>query len=136
MFNLTANPANDRYLTADLGGDTTNVKLLVCPDYVAGTHYVMIDHKSAMKLANPKKPGKWIQELRQALRAHNGASSLWSTTPEHGKGALVTAWKTEEAINYLDLANVIRAIEDRAPADCKANAAILRGLKREVLKSF
>lgn len=58
MFGLTVNPANDRYLTADLGGDTTNVKLLVCPDYVAGTHYVMIDHKSAMKLANPKNPGK------------------------------------------------------------------------------
>lgn len=92
MFNLTANPANDRYLTADLGGDTTNVKLLVCPDYV------MIDHKSAMKLANPKKPGKWIQELRQGLRQHNGAAQLWSTTPEPDKGALVTAWKTEHRI--------------------------------------
>ena len=136
MFNLTVNPANDRYLTADLGGDTTNVKLLVCPDYVAGTHYVMIDHKSAMKLANPKKPGKWIQELRKALRAHSSAAQLWSTTPEYGKGALVTAWKTEEAINYLDLDNVIRAIEDRAPASHKPNAATLRDLKREVLKGF
>lgn len=136
MFNLTANPANNRYLTADLGGDTTNVKLLVCPDYVAGTHYVMIDHKSAMKLANPKKPGKWIQELRKALRAHNGAAQLWSTTPEHGKGALVTAWKTEDAINYLGLDNVIRAIEDRAPDSHKANATILRDIKREVLKNF
>lgn len=136
MFNLTANPANDRYLTADLGGDTNNVKLLVCPDYVAGTHYVMIDHKSAMKLANPKNPSKWIQELRQALRAHNGCAQLWSTTPEPGKGALVTAWKTEGAVNYLDLDNVILAIEDRAPAAYKANAAILRDLKREVLKGF
>ena len=136
MFNLTANPANDRYLTADLGGDTTNVKLLVCPDYVAGTHYVMIDHKSAMKLANPKNPGKWIQELRKALRAHSGAAQLWSTTPTAGKGALVTIWKTEGAINYLDLDNVIRAIEDRAPASHKPNAAILRDLEREVLKNF
>lgn len=117
MFNLTANPANDRYLTADLGGDT-------------------IDHKSAMKLANPKKPGKWIQELRKALRTHPGAANLWSTTPTHVKGALVTAWKTEGAVNYLDLANVIRAIEDRAPAAYKSNAAILRDLKREVLKNF
>lgn len=136
MFGLTVNPANKQYITADLGGDTTNVKLLVCPDYIAGTHYVMIDHKSAMKLARPKNPGKWIQELRKALRGHNSASSLWSTTPEHGKGALVTAWKTEEAINYLDLDNVIRAIEDRAPDSHKANAAILRNLKREVLKNF
>lgn len=136
MFNLTTNPANDRYLTADLGGDTTNVKLLVCPDYVAGTHYVMIDHKSAMKLANPKRPGKWIQELRQALRAHNGAASLWRTTPEPGKGALVTAWKTEGAVNYLDLDNVILAIEDRAATAYKPNAGILRDLKREVLKGF
>ena len=76
MFGLTVNPANTQYLTADLGSDTTNVKLLVCPDYVAGNHYVMIDHKSAMKLANPKNPGK---------------------------GALVTAWKTEGAVNYLTL---------------------------------
>ncbi len=136
MFNLTANPANNRYITADLGGDTTNVKLLACPDHVAGTHYVMIDHKSAMKLANPKRPGKWIQELRQALRAHNGAASLWSTTPEPGKGALVTAWKTEGAFNYLDLDNVILAIEDRAPDSHKANAAILCDLKHEVLKDF
>lgn len=136
MFSITANPANNRYLTADLGGDTTNVKLLICPDYAAGTHYVMIDHKSAMKLAHPKNPGKWIQELRQALRAHNGAAQLWSTTPEHGKGALVTAWKTEGAVNYLDLDNVIRAIEDRAAVAYKPNAAILRDLKREVLKGF
>ena len=107
MFGITRNHANEKYITADLGGDTTNVKLLVQPDYMAGNHYVMIDHKSAMKLAHPKNPGKWIQELRRALRAHNGASSLWSTTPEHGKGALVTAWKTEGAINYLDLDNVI-----------------------------
>lgn len=136
MFGITSNPANSQYLTADLGGDTTNVKLLVCPDYVPGTHYVMIDNKSAMKLANPKKPGKWIQELRKALRAHSGAAQLWSTTPEPGKGALVTAWKTEGAVNYLDLANVIRAIEDRAPDSHKDNAAILRDLKREVLKNF
>lgn len=136
MFGLTVNPANAQYLTADLGSDTTNVKLLVCPDYVAGNHYVMIDHKSAMKLANPKNPGKWIQELRKGLRQHNGASSLWSTTPEPGKGALVTAWKTEGAVNYLDLDNVIRAIEDRAPAAYKPNAGILRDLKREVLKNF
>lgn len=81
MFGITANPANAQYLTADLGGDTTNVKLMVCPDYVAGTHYVMIDHKTAMKLANPKRPGKWIQELRQGLRQHNGVAQLWSTTP-------------------------------------------------------
>lgn len=96
----------------------------------------MIDHKSAMKLASPKKPGKWIQELRQGLRQHNGAAQLWSTTPEPGKGALVTAWKTEGAVNYLDLDNVIRAIEDRAPDSHKANAAILRDLEREVLKNF
>lgn len=31
MFGITANPANAQYLTADLGGDTTNVKLMVCP---------------------------------------------------------------------------------------------------------
>lgn len=136
MFGITANPANAQYLTADLGGDTTNVKLMVHPDYVAGTHYVMIDHKTAMKLANPKRPGKWIQELRQGLRQHNGAAQLWSTTPEPGKGALVTAWKTEGAINYLDLANVIRAIEDRAPAAYKPNAGILRDLEREVLEGF
>lgn len=136
MFELIINSANPYYLTADLGGDTTNVKLLVQPDYIAGTHYVMIDHKSAMKLAHPKKPGKWIQELRKALRAHSGAAQLWSTTPEYGKGALVTAWKTEGAVNYLDLDNVIRAIEDRAPASHKPNAAILRDLKREVLKNF
>lgn len=136
MFNLTANPANDRYLTADLGSDTTAVKLLVQPSYIAGTRYVMIDHRSAMKLANPKNPGKWIRELRRGLRQHNGAAHLWSTTPEPGKGALVTAWKTDGAINYLDLDNVIRAIEDRAPAAYKANAAILRDLKREVLKDF
>lgn len=136
MFDITANPTNERYLTADLGGDTTNVKLLVCPDYVAGTHYVMIDHKSAMKLANPKRPGKWIQELRQALRAHNGCAQLWSTTPEPGKGALVTAWKTEGAVNYLDIDNVILAIEDRAATAYKPNAAILRDLKCEVLKGF
>lgn len=136
MFGITANPANAQYLTADLGGDTTNVKLMVCPDYVAGTHYVMIDHKTAMKLANPKRPGKWIQELRQGLRQHNGAAQLWSTTPEPGKGALVTAWKTEGAINYLDLANVIRAIEDRAATAYKPNAGILRNLEREVLKNF
>lgn len=136
MFGITSNPANSQYLTADLGCDTTNVKLLICPDYVAGTHYVMIDHKSAMKLANPKNPGKWIQELRKALRAHNGAAQLWSATPEPGKGALVTAWKTEGAVNYLDLDNVIRAIEDRAPDSHKANAAILRDLEREVLKGF
>lgn len=136
MFSLTVNPANAQYLTADLGSDMTNVKLHVCPDYMAGNHYVMIDHKSAMKLANPKNPGKWIQELRKGLRQHNGASSLWSTTPEPSKGALVTAWKTEGAVNYLDLDNVIRAIEDRAPAAYKANAGILRDLKREVLKGF
>lgn len=136
MFNLTANHANNRYLTADLGGDTTNVKLLVRPGYIAGTRYVMIDHKSAMKLANPRNPGKWIQELRKGLLRYNGAAHLWSTTPEPGKGALVTAWKTEGAINYLDLANVIRAIEDRAPAAYKSNAAILRDLEREVLKGF
>lgn len=136
MFGITANPANAQYLTADLGGDTANVKLMVCPRLRGGTHYVMIDHKTAMKLANPKRPGKWIQELRQGLRQHNGAAQLWSTTPEPGKGALVTAWKTEGAINYLDLANVIRAIEDRAPDSHKANAAILRDLEREVLKNF
>ena len=136
MFGLTVNPSNEQYITADLGGDTTAVKLLVQPDYVAGTHYVMIDHKSAMKLANPKNPGKWIQELRKALRAHSGAAQLWSTTPAVGKGALVTTWKTEDAINYLDLDNVIHAIEDRAPDSHKANAAILRDLKREVLKDF
>lgn len=136
MFGITVNPANEQYLTADLGGDTTAVKLLVQPDYIAGTHYVMIDHKSAMKLASPKNPGKWIQELRSALRGHSGAAQLWSTTPEYGKGALVTAWKTEDAVNYLDLDNVIRAIEDRAPASHKPNAAILRDLKREILKNF
>lgn len=135
MFNLTANPADDHYITADLGGDTTNVKLLVQPGYIAGTRYVMIDHKSAMKLAHPKNLGKWIQELRKALR-HTGAAHLWSTTPAPGKGALVTAWKTDGAVNYLDLDNVIRAIEDRAPASHKPNAAILRDLKREVLKNF
>lgn len=133
MFGITRNTADERYITADLGGDTNNVKLLVQPDYIAGTHYLMIDHKSAMKLAHPKNPGKWIQELRQGLRQHNGAAQLWSTTPTAGEGALVTAWKTEDAINYLDLDNVIRAIEDRAPASHKPNAAILRDLKREIV---
>lgn len=62
-------------LTADLGGDTTSVKILVCPDYVAGTYYVMIDHKSAMKLANP-------QEARQV-----DSGTPKGTTTAHRRGS-------------------------------------------------
>lgn len=80
MFNLTANHANDRYLTADLGGDTTNVKLLICPDYVAGTHYVMIDHKSAMKLANPKKPASGF---RNSERDYDSTTARLSSGAPH-----------------------------------------------------
>lgn len=136
MFNLTANPANDRYLTADLGGDTNTVKLMVCPGWRKQYHYVMIDAQSAVKLAKPKNPGRWVEELQNALMLNNDMAHVWSTTPTPGKGALVTAWKTEEATHYLNLGNVIRAIEDRAPASHKPNAAILRDLEREVLKNF
>lgn len=136
MFNLTANPTNEQYLTADLGGDTTNVKLIRYPGSKLTRSHVMIDAQSAVKLAAPKNPGRWVEELMNALKTTNTPNHLWSTTPENDKGALVAAWKLDESTHYLNLNNVIRAIEDRAPDSHKANAAILRDLEREVLKNF
>lgn len=136
MFNLTANPANAQYITVDLGGDTTAVKLLVCPGWRKQNHYVMIDARAAVKLAKPKNPGRWVEELVNALRNNNDLNHVWSSTPTPSKGAIVTAWKMEDSTHYLNLRKVIRAIEDRAPATHKANAAILRDLECEVLKNF
>lgn len=136
MFNLTANHANDRYLTADLGGDTTTVKIMRFPGGKFNSPYVMIDAKSAMKLAAPKNPGRWVEELQRALKTKNVLNHVWSTTPGPGNGALVTEWKLEGQTHYLNVDNVIQAIKDRAPESHKGNAEILQELKRETLKDF
>ena len=136
MFGITANPANAQYLTADLGGDTTTVKLIRFPRDKFNSPYVMIDTKSAMKLANPKNPGRWVEELQREIKTDNALNHVWSTTPGPGSGALVTEWKLEGQTHYLNLDNVAQAIKDRAPESHKGNAEILQELKREALKDF
>lgn len=136
MFGITANHANAQYLTADLGGDTTNVQLIRFPGSKLTSPYVMIDAKSAVKLANPKNPSRWVEELMRAIRTNNNMNHVWSTIPDTGKGAIVAEWKIEDSIHYLNIDNVIDAIEYLSPSEFKPNAGILRDLEREVLKNF